>query len=140
MSIDMFVFTVSMTEEDGFPREIVERAFAPYAEEMKDGSYCLHLKSGEEFGGYMSLHGAELISSVSINRPPNYAYFPEFWDALYDVMRQTPTFCFAVLGSTHTYCVANPDAVDKLPADLPGKLGETRLVSSGAELEKAVSE
>jgi hypothetical protein len=136
MSIDLDVFAIFDENDNRFSREIVERAFAPFirdAEDMKEGSFPLYLRSGEQTAAYMYLHGTELLESFSINRPPGYEGFPEFWDAVYDVMRQTRTFCFSPDGKPDC-CVANPDIVDKVPAGVADESGRAHLVSSGEEI------
>lgn len=139
MSLDMFVSALPNEEEYRFRREIVERAFAPYVQDVKDEHWILSLVSGKETWVNMLVNQGDLIQGFSINRPPSYKGFPEFWNALYDVLRQTRTFC--VLVGVRTYpncCAANAVVVDKMPADLVEERGGARLVASGAELEEAL--
>jgi len=136
MSLDMFV--CAMPPEDGncIRRDVVERAFAPYVQDVKDDYWILSLKGGENTSVNMSVQMGDLINCFSINRPPSYPSFPEFWDALYEVLLQTRTYC-VLLGvrADPNICVANAAVVDKMPADLVEERGGARLVGSGAELE-----
>src|ERR1700722_2686805 len=132
MSLDMFVFAIPDEEKHRFPREIVERAFAAITQDVKDEEYRL-MKDGEEAWARMSLASGELIDAIAINRPPSYNGFPEFWGAIFDVLRQTPTRCIVQgVGADAKFCIANPAVLDELPADFAEEYGEVRFVSSAA--------
>jgi hypothetical protein len=136
MSLDMFVCAVRNEDENSFRRDIVERAFTPHVQDVKDEHWTLSLKNRERTWVNMSVDEGDLILGFSINRPPSYDGFPEFWDALYEVLWQTRTYCVLLGARTHpNCCVANAALVDKMPADLVEERGGARLVGSGAELE-----
>lgn len=142
MSLDMFVDAFSEDGENEFSRTLVEQAFAPFVEDVKDTHWCLNLRSGEQTSVNMDVDESELIDGFSINRPPSYESFPEFWDALYQVLRQTRTFCF-VAGAKEdpNCCAANPDVMNEVPEtvqEIAEPRGGPRLVASAAELEAAL--
>lgn len=90
----------------------------------------------------MTVDLGESIVYFAINRPPpSYEGFPEFWQAIFEVMRQTPTYCILAGVRTHAnHCVANPDILDELPADFAEERGGARFVTSAAEFEAALYE
>lgn len=142
MSLDMFVSAFSEDGENDFPRSIVEQAFAPFVEDVKDTYWRLNLRSGEQTFIDMDVEAGEMIDGFSINRPPSYEGFPEFWEALYNVLRQTRAFCvLAGVREDPNCCAANPDVINEVPEplqDVAAARGGVRLVSSAAELEAAL--
>lgn len=136
MSPDLFVFALP-GDDNQFPSKIVEQAFAPFAPDMGDGQFYLHL-DGEPTSALMSLRLGEVIDGLSVNRPPDKDWFPGFWDALYSVLRQTRSFCvlLGVQGNPMS-CVANPDTLDELHAEM-GADERACVVHSGADLAVAL--
>ncbi|MEW6437338.1 MAG: hypothetical protein AB1508_09265 [Pseudomonadota bacterium] len=142
MSLDMFVAAFSEDGENEFPRTLVEQAFAPFVEDVKESHWSLNLKSGEQTSVDLDVEDGEMIDGFSINRPPSYGDFPEFWEALYNVLRQTRAFCvLAGVREDPNCCAANPEAVNEPPEpvmEIAEARGGPRLVSSAAELEAAL--
>jgi hypothetical protein len=135
MSADMFVIAIPGGE---FPRVIVERAFAPYVDDVKDSDWIPHLPTGEATSAWMSVEQGETIDAFSINRPPDYEGFPEFWDAVFDVMRQTSTWCVIAGGGwEQNCCVAHADLISDDMIEHAGARERVRVASSGAELSTA---
>jgi hypothetical protein len=141
MSLDLFVFAILRDGQLGrFPRAIVEGAFAPYVQDVKHDYWHLHLRSGEETSATMLVKDEELIDRFSINRPPGYEGFPEFWDSLYEVLRQTCAICILLgVRADPNCCVANPQVLDELPGNFVENWGRAVCsVTSGTELETAL--
>jgi hypothetical protein len=75
------------------------------------------------------------IKGFSVNRPPAML---EFWDALYEVMRQTPTVLF---WPGEPGCCVTESYVDLLPADFSEKAGqEPVIVTSGAQISAVIAD
>ncbi len=139
MSLDLTVFVLLRGGRLGrFPRAIVEQAFAPYVRDTRSDRWRLHLRSGEETWATMLVDDEELIDGIWVNRPPDYDAFPEFWAALYDVLRQTLAICILMgVSSEPNCCAASADVLDELPPDFVEEW-TVCLVTSGAELETAL--
>jgi len=87
----------------------------------------------------MSVGNEELVMDLAINRPPAYDGFPEFWDAIFEVLRRTPTYRILLGVATHANCcIANPDILTELAADFAEARGGVRFVSSAVELVAAL--
>ena len=130
----MFVLAIPGGE---FPRAIVERAFAPYVDDVKD-DWIPRLPTGEAASAWMSLKPGEMIDGFSINRPPGFEGFPGFWDAVFEVMRQTPTWCFIPGGGwEENCCVAQADIISEELIEFAGGRERVRVALSGAELATA---
>jgi hypothetical protein len=139
MSFDMFVLTVREDVDDSFERAIVEKAFAPFLTDASGDYWNLHDADGQLRFVNMHVDDAPRIGSFSINRPPAYESFPQFWDALYEVLRQTCTvLVWPGEGPHPTSCVANRAFAEELPADFIEHMGMPAIVSSGAEIDAAI--
>jgi hypothetical protein len=140
MSFDMFVLMIRLDGVDFFERAIAERAFARYVDDLESGEWHFRKIHGESYGTRILIAEGQLIDGLSINRPPSYEKWPDFWNALYDVLRQTRTFLlWPDAGQRPHYCVGNPVFLDEFPSEYVTEHGKPAVASSGAELETAVS-
>jgi hypothetical protein len=92
MSFDIYLLTLKADEAGEqlrFDRTIVERAFASFAVDQDTDNWQLRMPDGELTWASMRVELGSTITGFSVNRPPS---MPTFWDAVFDVMRQTPTF------------------------------------------------
>ena len=91
MSFDIFLMTL-VEDESGerlqFDRSIVEKAFGSIAADPENDDWQFTQPDGFRLGAEMYIDPGPEISGFSVGRPPAML---EFWDALYEVMRQTPT-------------------------------------------------
>ncbi|MGA8652219.1 MAG: hypothetical protein WB677_16690 [Xanthobacteraceae bacterium] len=135
MSLDIFVSTLTEDEGAKFDRAIVERAFRAIAVDQQGDSWNLQTPKGEMTSATIHLAYQPRILSFAANRPPSYEYFPEFWDAMFEVMRQTHTvLVWLADGPKPHCCVANPAMIPDLPSDLIEALGQPAFATSGAEI------
>lgn len=136
----MFVLTIRDDIDDSFERAIVEKAFAPFLTDTSGDYWNLHDAQGQLRFVNMHVDDAQRIGSFSINRPPCYDSFPEFWNALYDVLSQTKTvLVWPGEGPHPTSCVGNRAFAEELPADFIEHMGMPAIVSSGAEIDAAIA-
>jgi hypothetical protein len=134
MSFDIFLSV--LRDGDEFDRSIVERAFASMTNDLKDDDWSLHDQDGEKYWGTVLIENKPAITGFSVNRPP---FTPEFWNAISEVLRQTPTaLVWPGYPSRPSYCVANPDFAANLPADYVETWGPPAFVTCGAEIEAAI--
>lgn len=133
MSVDMYLLIL----DDGpaIDIEIIERAF----EGLVDQSAAhLSLLDADGKPGMTSIDFD--TSGISVNRPPDYEESPQFWNAIFEVLRQTHTFfIWPSSGERPQYCIAHPDFVANVPPLLIERLGEPAIVSSGAEIVAAIA-
>jgi len=116
---------------DKFDRAIIERVFKAVTVDQVGDHWYLRIGAGT-----MSVDDEPKITGISVNRPPSYEYFPEFWDAMFDVLRQTRTMLLWPAGGPRPYCcVANPAMTPDVPSNLIEALGEPAFVTSGAEID-----
>jgi hypothetical protein len=139
MSFEMFVLTIREDRDDGFERAIVEIAFAPYVKGgTTDGYWNLQDAQGNPRFVTITVGDGPKISNFAINRPPTYESFPEFWAALYEVLRQTCTV-LVWRAEGQSCCTANPEFMRELASsDFFADLAPI-LVSSGAEIDAAIA-
>jgi hypothetical protein len=131
MGLSMLVAAFSEDGESQFSRTLVEQAFAPFVEDVKDTCWRLYLKSGEQTFIDIHFEAGEMIDGFSVIHPPSYKGFPEFWEALYNVLRQTRAFCVLAGGQEHpNCCAANPDAVNEVPEPLRELAGRVAVPAS----------
>lgn len=122
MSFDVCVTCFQNGEPATFPRALLERVFASIADRSDPELWIL--KGGSTL---FVDEGAE-ISGFSVNRPPEY---DEFWNAIMDVLRQTPSVFYWPGGG----CVIANSAVAKhLPADLIEALGTPTVTTDPSEI------
>jgi len=135
MGFDIFLMA-GRGEENHFDRAIVERAFASIANETSSNWWDFHMPDGSSCSGELSIDPTPKIDGFAVHRPPD---LPRFWDALFDVLRQTRTFLvWPAPGPDPTYCVANEDWRSYIGEELTGHMGEPALVRSGAEIPAAL--
>jgi hypothetical protein len=94
VSLDIFLSTLTDDESALFDRTIVERAFKAIAVDQLSGYWNLRTLEGEMTSATISVSDRPRISHFSANRPPRHRYFPQFWNAMFEVLRQTPTVLF----------------------------------------------
>jgi hypothetical protein len=134
MSFDIFLVTLKADEAGEqlrFDRAIVERAFASFALDQDTDNWQLLMPDGELTSASMLVELGSTITGFSLNRPP---FMPTFWDAMFDVMRQTPTF-LAWPGNDPSLCVAAADYMGFAPTDFDEKVV---VASCGADIEAAI--
>jgi hypothetical protein len=136
VSLDIFLSTLTDDEGASFDRAIVERAFKAIAVDQLGGYWNLRTPAGEMTSATISVADQPRISHFAANRPPGYGYFPEFWNAMFEVLRQTRTVVFWPAGGPKPHCcLANPDMISHGPASLIEAIGEPAFVTSGAEID-----
>jgi hypothetical protein len=136
VSLDIFLSALTEDKAALFDRAIVERAFKAIAVDQLGGYWNLRTPKGEMTSATISVADQPRISHFSANRPPGYGYFPEFWNAMFDVLQQTRTVLFwPADGPKPHCCLANPDVIPHLPASLIEAIGEPALVTSGAQID-----
>jgi len=136
MSFDMFV--IMIRDGDAFDRAIVERAFAPLVRAAEDGDWDFGEK-GELSGVTMLVGDEERIDGFSFNRPPRYEDFPEFWEALFDVLRLTPTVLVWPDDEPPISCIGNSAHLDLLPEEFLAHFGTPAIASSGGEIDAIIA-
>lgn len=136
----MFILTIREDVDDSFERTIVEKAFAPFLTDTSGDYWNLHDTNGQLRFVNMHVDEAAKIGSFSINRPPSYDSFPEFWNALFDVLSRTKTvLVWPGEGPHPTSCIANRTFAEELPADFIEHMGMPAIVCSGAEIDGAIA-
>jgi hypothetical protein len=136
LSLDIFLSALTDDEAALFDRAIVVRAFKAIAVNQIGGHWNLRTPKGEMTSATISVADQPRISHFSANRPPGYGYFPEFWNAMFDVLQQTRTVLFWPAGGPKPHCcLANPDVIPHVPESLIEAIGEPALVTSGAQID-----
>ena len=86
VSLDIYLLTLTDDEAAKFDRVIVERAFKDITVDQV-GDYW-HLRTTF---GTVSVDDEPKIRGISVRSPPSYEHFPEFWNAMFEVLLQTHT-------------------------------------------------
>ena len=137
MSLDIFVMTL-IEDEDGrqlrFDRSVVEQAFASFALDQETDDWQLMNPDGEIVFAMVSVDLDPTITGFSIDRPPA---MHTFWDAVYEVLRQTPTVVVWP-GRDPSYCVAQRDYTGLVPEDYMKTFGAPVVATCGADILAAV--
>ncbi len=94
MSLDIFISTLTHDDIEKFERAVVERAFRAIAVDQSGNYWNLQTPRQEKTSVTISVDEEESISAFSANRPPEYRSFPEFWNAMFEVLRETYTVLF----------------------------------------------
>jgi hypothetical protein len=140
MSFDIFVIAADRDGSGRFERRIVEQAFGRFTPHIADDYWCLHHPNGEEIFATVSIDEGDLIESFSVNRPPSFEWFPEFWQALFEVLQATRTFLvWPALGANPTYCVANPELLANMPAELTDGMGPPATARCAQDIDLAIA-
>jgi hypothetical protein len=140
VSLDIFISTLTDNEIEKFDRAVVERAFRGIAVDQTGNYWNLQTPQRERTSVTVSVDEEATISAFSANRPPAYRSFPEFWNAMFEVLRETHTVLFWPACETVSHCcVANPKMAAHVSGDIVAALGEPAFVSSGAEIEAAMT-
>jgi hypothetical protein len=118
-------------------RSIIEHAFANMiVGDPKSDFWNLHADDGEMYLANLFIGEGPSIDGFMVARPP---WVPEFWDAIFDILRQTQSFLvWPAGGPGPIYCVANPDWQSYLPADLVESMGPPALVAAAEEIPKVI--
>lgn len=134
------LMTITNNEADRFDRAIVERAFKDITVDQDGNDWRLRTPGGEETSADVYIKDQPRISGFSVHRPPALSYFPTFWDAMFEVFRQTRTLLPRTAGDEGEppYCVVNPALVPDLSPEFIERLGSPQIVSSGAEIDAAI--
>src|SRR5208282_669947 len=120
MSFSIYVSTVNNDDGNMFDRVIVERAFKDIAVNQAGVYWNLRRLDGHVASATIFIEGQLKISGFAANRPPSYSGFPKFWDAMFEILRQTRTIMFwpAAKGPHPRCCVADLALVPDLRSDL----------------------
>lgn len=123
MSFDIGLACFQNGEPATFPRTLLERAFDLIADRsdprrwvLKGGGSTLYMGEGAEITGF------------AVNRPPEYE---EFWKAVMDVLRQTPSVLYWPGGGC---VVANPAVTKHLPDYLIEAKGKPEVTTDPLEI------
>jgi len=141
MSFSIYVSTMNNDDENMFDRSVVERAFRDISVDQTGGYWNLRSPDGRIASTTIFIEDKLKISGFSANRPPSYSGFPKFWNAMFEILRQTRTIIFwpAAKGPHPRCCVADLALVPDLSSDLTNALGKPAIVSAGAEIEAAIA-
>jgi|ERR1700728_176149 len=141
MSFSIYLSTMNNTDGNMFDRAVVERAFKEIAVDQVGSYWNLRSPDGHIASATIFIKDQPKISWFSANRPPSYSGFPKFWNAMFEILRQTRTIIYwpAAEGPHPRCCVADLTLVPDLPSDLTNALGKPAIVSSGAEIEAAIA-
>ena len=137
MSFDIYLLTFGKDESGDrlrFNRLIVEKAFETIALDRKSDYWPMEMPDGLLTLGTVSIDLQSRIEGFSVNSPPAAM---AFWDAMYDVLRQTPTL-LAWPGRGPSYCVTLSNYAGLAPAGMIEELGEPTVVTSGADISAAI--
>ena len=142
MSFDVYVIAVPINDGDQegpkFERSIVENAFQSMAVNQDTDYWHIRDLDGAFVSATLFVDVDPMITIFSSNRPPSYA-FPQFWEAIYAVLRQTWTMiCWPADEDETQCCVANEEILATWPESMKASLGVPVVVRSGAEITKAI--
>jgi hypothetical protein len=109
MSFDIFLVCLQNGEVSTFPLTLVETAFAPFIESRGDESWALTESNADVW-----IDTEPEISGFMVSRPPGENH--PFWQAVFDLMRQTPTVLHWQGGGA---VVADESVVAHMPPSRP---------------------
>jgi hypothetical protein len=130
VSLEIFVVFFSDQEPATVPRTIIETAFGPFVVRVEPGLMQLSFPDDGEADVFVD-DAAEVGGMMISGPPPN----PEFWESLFDILRQTRSALFWPPGQL---VVANPGAIEHLPPDMVESMGEPIVVSAPSEILQAI--
>jgi hypothetical protein len=137
MSFDIYIGAFKGGEATTFDRSIVEDAFQSLIAFSNADGWQLMIPGWGVTGGFLYIDDTPQITDFAVNRPP---FGPEFVEALFSVLRQTPTVLFwPGVGPHPRACVADASVIAELPPDMIESLGNPTVVSSGAEMDDCIS-
>jgi hypothetical protein len=136
MSFDLYLLALTDKETDRFDRSVAERAFAPLVRDVTGWEWDIRMPDGELTLAWFTIDLTPTITGFSVNRPP---FMPTFWDAVFEVLRQTRTIVAWPTAGRPQYCVANREFADDLPPGFIESPDEIAFVSCGAEIEDAIN-
>lgn len=133
MSLAVFLMTM-IEDENGeqlrFDRSIVEQAFASFTLDQDTDNWRLLTPDGKLCLATLSVDVDRKITGFSIDGALT---MPTFWDATYEVLRQTPTIVVWP-GRDPSYCVAQLDYEKFVPADYIESFGPPVIVNCGVAI------
>ncbi len=115
----------------------VERAFQKIVADPSRDHWNVRTPDGARTRAEVSIDAQPRIRGFGVTRPPSFEGLPEFWNAIFEVMKETRTILFWP-GADPYVCITNPDFLRDLPADLAESVHGAVVVSSGAEICAAV--
>lgn len=117
-----------------FDRSIVEEAFAAMIDgDRADDEWNLHYLDGSPSHALVSIDTGPQIDGFSVNRPPSETA-TEFWDAIFQVLRQTESFLVWPATGEPGYCVARDDWESFLPKEDFDHMGRPARVTCGRDI------
>jgi hypothetical protein len=137
MDFKIFLYMLKGSKKSFFERDIVTCAFR-HLVESTDGDCWQIVLPDSPCLGQIHIEGTQEIKGFSVKRPP---FELPFWDALFEVMRQTPTLLFWPGSIDHhsICCVANTAAASEPAYDEFRKAMRPSIVSCGAEIEACIA-
>lgn len=132
MSFDIFIACFHGGDEGAFPRHVMEEAFGPYIDSREPRCLVLRFADGGHSDVYVE--DKEHISFFGVNRP---AASPEFWQAVFEILRQTPTLLLWP-GGEHPV-VGSPATLQHLPADVAETFGVPIIAVSPDQIRACVT-
>lgn len=122
MSFDVSLSCFQNGEPATFPRALLERAFAAFADRSDPEVWIL------KGGSTLDVDAGAEINGFSVNRPPEY---DEFWNAIMDILRQTPSVFYWPDGGC---VIADPAVAKHLPDDFIDGLGTPTVTTDPSEI------
>jgi hypothetical protein len=130
MGFDLFLLSFQNGESSTFPISLVERRFGAYATSRDEDWWVLEYPDGGYCEVFIDATG-EVVETFMVARPPASL---EFWQALFELLRETPS-CLCWPGGGPL--IANPSVRDQLPKG-KGELGEPTIVSTPEQICEAI--
>jgi hypothetical protein len=114
VSFDIFFQCFKNGDSGEFPVGLFERAFHAFAEQWDVDHVFLRFPDGG-IGEIYARTGGETLQGFMISHAPAN---PEFWEALFELLRDTPSCIFWAGGGPGGPLLVNPDARNHLPISL----------------------
>lgn len=134
MSFDIFLKTAD--DDVALDRAIAERAFDGIVEMMDYSEWMLLDPDGNPCDIAIDV----LVDCIAVNRPPSFEAVPQFWNAMFEILRQTRSFLiWSSAGPYPSYCIAHPELIVSPPPALLADFGKPAIVGSGAEIDAAIT-
>jgi hypothetical protein len=127
MGFDIFFDCFDRGEPADFPIALIERGFGRYAEGKGPECWVLLYPDGARSELFVDATEAN-VSDFMVARPPVH---PEFWRAIFDLLRETPSCLYWPGGGP---VIANPAVREHLPPEMIEALGEPTIVSAGEQI------
>jgi hypothetical protein len=130
MSFDIFLACVQNGEISTFPRILVETAFAPFIESRDESSWKLAGCLADVW-----IDAQAEINGFGVSRPPGDEH--PFWQALFDLMRQTPTVLYWP-AADDAAVVADESVIAHMPPDMIESVGRPTVVGTALEIGECI--